>query len=77
MVPFLEIVHRRGDAQVNAVLADLRHEAGLAQPVANTAAYLGQEHVDADFIQFDDEVLQHVQAGDVQIGAGAQVEEHG
>jgi hypothetical protein len=67
----LKIVYRRDDAEVNAVLTDLGHQAGLAQPVADAAAHLGQEHVDAEFIQFDDEVSQHVQAGDIQIGAGA------
>ena len=38
LVPLFELVHRRGDARVNAVLADLRHEAGLTQPVADAAA---------------------------------------
>ena len=46
----------------------------MLQPVAGGALGIGNQKTDILITQLPDQVLQHVNAGDVQVGTGAQVE---
>jgi sugar/nucleoside kinase (ribokinase family) len=46
----------------------------MLQPVASGALGIGNQKTDVLITQLLDQVLQHIGAGDVQVGAGAQVE---
>ena len=68
----------RGDQrQVDLGLADRGHQPGAAHPVADRAADLGQAQRDPALAEERDQLPEHVDGRDVEVGGRAQVEDHG
>ena len=68
----------RGDQrQVDLGLADRGHQPRAAHPVADRAADLGQAQRDPAIAEERDQLAEHVDGRDVEVGGRAQVEDHG